>query len=427
MDPGCPLLSELEITNSQGSAVDTSSMRGSPGPTAHEHKDPYQRSASPLPAFVLSIFSSHDRYISLSLFPLPQFFILFAPHPDPVSLSLYSPTRMWNRSTSFLPALTLVPVSSPTSCHPATLSWIPHSTTPLDSPSDLLTLSQPPSLQPQPPHLYDLAKEMNPADSATFHHILVGQGALLKQHDQALKILLEHMKEFSQSLSDLQGRPLSQSSQPVPSPSPPLREPFVPTPEHYDGNLRACRAFLVQCSLVFEQQCYPYASERANISFLIGCLCGAALCWAKVVWERQSPICFSYSRFTEEIKKVFDHLFSGKDAAKRLLSLRQEPHSVAEMACEFRTLAVESGWNEGALQGAIRNALTETLKDELVSRDEPDGLDKLNSLTIRIDNRLRERRRERVGRVACPITSASVPCPPSPTAPHPQAHQILNP
>ncbi|KAK6306217.1 hypothetical protein J4Q44_G00231420 [Coregonus suidteri] len=43
-----------------------------------------------------------------------------------------------------LPALTLVPVSSPTSRHPATLSWIPH------SPPDLLTMSQPPS---QPPHL----------------------------------------------------------------------------------------------------------------------------------------------------------------------------------------------------------------------------------------------------------------------------------
>ncbi|XP_038844002.1 uncharacterized protein LOC120043485 [Salvelinus namaycush] len=60
--------------------------------------------------------------------------------------------------------------------------------------------------------------------------------------------------------------------------------------------------------------------------------------------------------------------------------------SVAEMACEFRTLAAESGWNDEALQGAFRNALTETLKDELVSREEPEGLDKLISLTI--DNRL---------------------------------------
>ena len=90
------------------------------------------------------------------------------------------------------------------------------------------------------------------------------------------------------------------------------------------------------------------------------------------------------------------------------------------MACEFRTLTAESGWNEEALQGAFRNTLTETFKDELVSRDEPDVLDELISLAIRIDNGLRERRRERVGSVACPITSASVPCPPSPTVSHPQ-------
>ena len=76
------------------------------------------------------------------------------------------------------------------------------------------------------------------------------------------------------------------------------------------------------------------------------------------------------------------------------------------MACEFRILAAESGWNDEAPQGAFRNALTEILKDELVSREEPNGHDKLISLTILIDNRLCERRRERGGRVACPITSA---------------------
>jgi hypothetical protein len=42
-----------------------------------------------------------------------------------------------------------------------------------------------------------------------------------------------------------------------------------------------------------------------------------------------------------------------KDAAKLLLFLRQDSHSVAEMAIEFSTLAAESGWNEEALQGAF--------------------------------------------------------------------------
>jgi hypothetical protein len=127
------------------------------------------------------------------------------------------------------------------------------------------------------------------------------------------------------------------------------------------------------------------------------------------VWEKQSPVCFSYSRFMEKMKKVFDHPVCGKDAAKLLLSLRQGPHSVAE----FRTLTTESSWNEEALQGAFRSAHTETLKDDLVSRDEPGGLDELISLAIRIENRLNERRRERVGRDACPIKSASS-CIPSP-------------
>jgi hypothetical protein len=50
------------------------------------------------------------------------------------------------------------------------------------------------------------------------------------------------------------------------------------------------------------------------------------------------------------------------------------------MAIEFHTLAAKSSWNEVALQVAFQNALTETIKDELVSRDEPDGSNELISL-----------------------------------------------
>jgi hypothetical protein len=61
-----------------------------------------------------------------------------------------------------------------------------------------------------------------------------------------------------------------------------------------------------------------------------------------------------------------------------------------------------------------------------MSRDEPDGLDELLSRAIRIDNRLREHRRERAGKVACPIsTSASFRCSPSPTASLPKAESAL--
>uniref|UniRef100_A0A673W617 DUF4939 domain-containing protein n=1 Tax=Salmo trutta TaxID=8032 RepID=A0A673W617_SALTR len=117
---------------------------------------------------------------------------------------------------------------------------------------------------------------INPADSDPLHQTLASQGALLEQHHQALSSFWS----TSQSLLDLSSHLLG--------------EPFVPAPKRYNGNLGACRAFVVQCSLVYEQQPYADASERAKISFLIGSVCGTVLSWAMAV-------------FTEEMRRVFGH------------------------------------------------------------------------------------------------------------------------
>jgi len=65
------------------------------------------------------------------------------------------------------------------------------------------------------------------------------------------------------------------------------------------------------------------------------------------------------------------------------------------MAINFRTFAIQSGWNSEALLSSFHQSLSESIKDELVSREEPADLEGLIALSIRIDNRLRERRRER--------------------------------
>ena len=89
----------------------------------------------------------------------------------------------------------------------------------------------------------------------------------------------------------------------------------------------------------------------------------------------------------------------GKEAAKRWLNLRQGPVSVAEYSVDFRVLAAESGWGEEALQSVFVHGLSNVLKDELAARDSAASLDELILLAIRLDNRLRERRREKWG---CP-------------------------
>ena len=173
-----------------------------------------------------------------------------------------------------------------------------------------------------------------------------------------------------------------------------FREPKVPTPEKYEGDLGGYRSFILQCGLIFDLQPYSYATDKARIAFVIELLRGRALEWASAVWERRDTCMTSYQGFTAEMRKLFDHPVRGKDAAKRLFSLRQGARNVADFVIEFRTLAVESGWNEESLQAFFYQGLSEQLKDELISYPEPSDLDSLVTLAIRVD-RVRERRREK--------------------------------
>ena len=235
---------------------------------------------------------------------------------------------------------------------------------------------------------------MDPADTETFRQVITRQGTLLGQHDQILQEITSALRELTVSVRSQ--RPASpELSSSAPSPSASSREPFIPAPERYDGDLGTCRSFLLQCSLVFELQPQTYPTEKSRIAYLIGSLRGEALAWATAVWERGSTVTENYSAFTEEMRRVFDHPVRGREASQRLLRLRQGSRSVASFAVEFRTLAAESGWNGEALQGVFLSALSDDIKDQLTSREESTDLDELISLSIRFDNRLRERRRER--------------------------------
>lgn len=88
--------------------------------------------------------------------------------------------------------------------------------------------------------------------------------------------------------------------------------------------------------------------------------------------------------------KVFDHPLKGNEAARRLLSLKQNSLSVAEYSVNFLILAVETGWDEVALIATFTRGLLEELKNELAICDDPDSLDELIKLAIRLDTRLHE-------------------------------------
>uniref|UniRef100_A0A8P4GPN0 Gypsy retrotransposon integrase-like protein 1 n=1 Tax=Dicentrarchus labrax TaxID=13489 RepID=A0A8P4GPN0_DICLA len=259
---------------------------------------------------------------------------------------------------------------------------------------------------------------MDPVDPDSVRSALAYQGQRVGQHEKVLDEIVAAIQDLRCSVAAL-GSKLDQVSTPptapttateaatpsaspamphAASPPPPPREPHVPTPERYAGDLGACGRFLLQCSLVFQQQPLTYSSNSARVAFVISLLSGKAAQWATALWEKHSPICETFQRFSDELRKVFDHPVQGREAAKCLLNLRQGSGSVAEFSVEFRVLAAESGWDEEALQTVFVHGLLEIMKDELAARDSAASLDELISLAIRLDNRLRERRREKWGR-----------------------------
>ena len=240
------------------------------------------------------------------------------------------------------------------------------------------------------------------------------------QHELALQEVMEALRNLSSNVTQIGGH-LDQlsthlttptvpvhipapapASAPAPAPtSPPpalpsspsahSREPFIPTPVRYSGDLGSCKQFLHQCSLVFDQQPLTYSSDQSRIAFVRSLLSERAAAWSVAISHSPSPICDSFQFFSAEILRVFDHPLRSKEASSRLLSLRQGGDSVANHSIDFRILAIESGWDERALQGVFIRGLKEELRDELAVRDETTSLDELISLAIRLDNRLRER------------------------------------
>uniref|UniRef100_A0A674MMR7 DUF4939 domain-containing protein n=1 Tax=Takifugu rubripes TaxID=31033 RepID=A0A674MMR7_TAKRU len=241
---------------------------------------------------------------------------------------------------------------------------------------------------------------MDPADQDAVRRTLEAQGRLLGQHDQLLTDIWTSLQTLNASVTNLLSSGRSEQGPPPPPVKAPRVapqlvaaapwKPHVPIPERYSGEAGYCASFLLQCSLVFDLQPLTYPSDRAKIAFVVNLLSGRA-----AVLENQSPVSSSFLAFMAELKRVFDHPVQSSEAAFQILSLRHGASSVADYSIHFRILAARSGWNDVALWGVFMQGLSDDLKDELATRDEPGNLKVLIGLATRLDNRLRERCQQR--------------------------------
>ena len=174
-------------------------------------------------------------------------------------------------------------------------------------------------------------------------------------------------------------------------------EPNIVSPRPYDGDFNRCRGFLAQCELLFTHQPSRYSSDGSKIALVMSLLVDEALSWAIAAVEGNPALINDFSLFKREFQAVFNHPVDGKDAASRLLVIRQGSRTVAQYTLEFRILAAESRWDANALLCVYRKGLSDAIKD-LIVRDSPEALNDLISLALQMDARLQERRADRAYR-----------------------------
>ncbi|KAL6458335.1 hypothetical protein MHYP_G00335650 [Metynnis hypsauchen] len=233
---------------------------------------------------------------------------------------------------------------------------------------------------------------MDPAELVPIKSALQNQGSAIGRHEQLLHDMMQQLTllvraqaEGAQPASASAGTgvaagasaaaPVLASPLPPTDPTPIRGDALVANPERYAGDPETCRGFLLQCSLVFEQQPSRFPTERSKVAYMISLLTGRALAWATSLWERASPDTASGESFMSAMRTTFHNPRGGREAAPRLLALSQGTRSVADYAIEFRTLAAESGWNEEALMAVFQQGLNGRLKDELATRELPSTLE----------------------------------------------------
>ncbi|XP_055368562.1 uncharacterized protein LOC129604791 [Betta splendens] len=104
-----------------------------------------------------------------------------------------------------------------------------------------------------------------------------------------------------------------------------------------------------------------------------------------------------FRAFSMALKQIFQEITPGREAAQRLVNIRQGGRTTAKYAIEFRTLAAEAGWDATALGDVFIRGLSRRVKDCLVARDLPSDLNALIALAIQIDRRLGSSEREHRG------------------------------
>lgn len=104
--------------------------------------------------------------------------------------------------------------------------------------------------------------------SGSEHQRLAHLSVIIKM-PQSMGSQVTHTGWLIENIANQLFPPQASSSPPSP-PEPPHRELPVPPPEPLASDLGKCKGFLLQCSLMFNQQPRTYATDPSKVAYVTG-------------------------------------------------------------------------------------------------------------------------------------------------------------
>lgn len=217
----------------------------------------------------------------------------------------------------------------------------------------------------------------------------------LNQRLSSLETTNQNLATRNQELAaQLAAAPPPPAQAQVSAPKPPKLNP--PTP--FDGKAANFRTFMTQLTTVFQIQAASFVDDQIKIMYCYSYLSGRASLWATPIIEepqRHALIRASWEAFKAALATTFGPVDQATTSAAAIRNLTQRG-SVVEYVAQFNILASDLTWNDEALTSQFRSGLSSDIKDLALSVDEPATLALWTVLAIRLDNRLTERRQERM-------------------------------
>ena len=175
--------------------------------------------------------------------------------------------------------------------------------------------------------------------------------------------------------------------------------------EYFHGDRSKLRFFLTQVKTVFAINSGKYPNAHKQVLFAAMHLRGPAFAWFEPTltdWlesetkETDTIATFgSFAHFEVRLQQVFGSALDEERTAARLIRQLKQKASTAQYYAEFQQLASKLDWNDNALGSAFYEGLKDIVKDNM--EDPPDTYQALVEKSIRVDNRLFERRMEKRG------------------------------